>query len=190
MRLPSRFDWLVRSLADNDGHPKMVQEAVRLYGTHEGDGRHNNPVIMAWVNEIAALPGQAGVREYVNDHRQAWCGLFMAHCAHVAGYDVPHEPLWALNWRTFGVESPRASLGDVLVFRRRDRNGQLAGHVGLYVGEDENMYHVLGGNEGDLVNIVGEPKGLKVAIRRPRYHVQPTNVVPHHDAPISTGSSV
>ena len=35
-------------------------------------------------------------------------------------------------------------LGDILTFKR---NG--GGHVGLYVGEDKDCYHVLGGNQGN-----------------------------------------
>jgi cell wall-associated NlpC family hydrolase len=35
-------------------------------------------------------------------------------------------------------------LGDVLVFRRGG-----GGHVALYVGEDEEAFHVLGGNQAD-----------------------------------------
>jgi hypothetical protein len=62
-------------------------------------------------------------------------------------------------------------LGDVLVFVR---NG--GGHVGLYVGEDETAFHVLGGNQSDAVNIKRIAKRRLYAARWPTYRAEPVNV--------------
>lgn len=102
------------------------------------------------------------------------CGLFMAVIAKRAGKEVPKDPLWALNWGTFGthIEKDQAMLGDILVFVR---NG--GGHVGIYVGESKGTLHVLGGNTGDQVKIAEISKDRLYAVRRPIYSIaQPNNV--------------
>jgi hypothetical protein len=64
-------------------------------------------------------------------------------------------------------------LGDVLVFTRHGGGG----HVGFYVGEDETCYHVLGGNQSNMVNTTRILKSRCFGIRRcPWRVVQPTNV--------------
>jgi len=51
------------------------------------------------------------------------------------------------------------------------------GHVGIYVGEDDKCYHVLGGNQGDAVSIVRIQKVRCIGIRRTKWSVaQPENV--------------
>ncbi len=52
------------------------------------------------------------------------------------------------DWIKFGNASDKPMLGDVLVFGRKG-----GGHVGLYVGEGRDAYHVLGGNQDDTVSI-------------------------------------
>lgn len=176
--LPAEYGWLAESLAQNDGHPKMVAVALSEYGTHEV---HDAAKVLAWRQEIADISPvkKAGMAGYGTDlgapHRIPWCGLYAAHLAHQAGYEFPDHPLWAANWAGFGVKSATPSLGDVLVF---ERDG--GGHVGLYVAEDDTAYHVLGGNESDQVKIVRELKTRLKACRRPPYHVQPANVLPKH----------
>jgi cell wall-associated NlpC family hydrolase len=62
--------------------------------------------------------------------------------------------------------------GDVLTFRR---NG--GGHVGIYVGEDDVCYHVLGGNQSNMVNITRIEKKRCAGIRRTNWRIkQPSNV--------------
>jgi uncharacterized protein (TIGR02594 family) len=177
--LPAQYAWLKTSMAENQGHPLMVAEALRQFGVHEIAGAASNPIILGWAKEIAAMPGKDSVAGYKDDDT-AWCGLFMAHVAHTTGKPFPDEPLWALNWAAFGTASPQPSLGDVLVFNRFDKTGKLiGGHVGLYVAEDGDAYHVLGGNESDQVEITRVAKNRLKAARRPAYPVGvPANVKP------------
>lgn len=161
MKLPSKYAWL-----ENEGAPKMIVEALKLYGTRETIGAANNPVILEWAEEL-------GLKEYKADSI-AWCGLFVAIVAKRAGKEVVKDPLWADNWRKFGNKGDEAMLGDVLVFKRTGGN-----HVGVYVGEDENYYHLIGGNQSDAVTITRIAKlRLKPhGIRRPVYSIaQPPNV--------------
>lgn len=153
------YEWLW-----NEPGPKMILAALNLYGTKEVAGKGSNPVIMAWANDL-------GLDKVYSDDDIPWCGLLMAKIAKEAGKEIPNGPLWALNWAKFGSPVTTAMLGDVLVFKR-----PTGGHVGLYVGEDKVCYHVLGGNQGNMVNITRVEKNRKYAIRRPIYINQPTNV--------------
>ena len=72
------------------------------------------------------------------------------------------------------MAAPEAALGDVLVFARPKGGG----HVGLYVGEDETAFHVLGGNQSDGVTISRISKDRCIAVRRPGYKAAPATAKP------------
>jgi hypothetical protein len=63
-------------------------------------------------------------------------------------------------------------LGDILTFKR---NG--GGHVGIYVGEDNTHYHVLGGNQNNQVNVMRIAKNRLNQARRTAWKIaQPASV--------------
>lgn len=158
MILPKKYQWL--SLEDA---PRHLLKAIELFGTKEIVGAKHNPVIMEWAKET-------GLKQYANDEIP-WCGLFMAVIMKRADREVVKDPLWARNWSKFGVESKTPMLGDVLVFSRES-----GGHVGIYVGETAQSYHVLGGNQGNAVSVVLIAKNRLIDCRRPPYTKQPLNV--------------
>lgn len=161
MILPAQYAWL---LAERS--PKMLVEAISLYGVVEASGSADSPEIMRWAAEV-------GLSSAYGSDAVPWCGLFMAVVAKRAGkgWDIPKNPLWALNWRKFGTPMERPMLGDVCI---KTRVG--GGHVALYVGEDDEAYHLLGGNQSDQVCIRRFPKTIAWAFRRPAYINQPANV--------------
>lgn len=81
--------------------------------------------------------------------------------------------MWAKSWANFGVKKNKnaAELGDILTF---SRDG--GGHVGFYVGEDSECFHVLGGNQGDAVSIVRISKDRLFSVNAPKYNNKPANV--------------
>ena len=160
--IPAEYRWL----AHLDGLPRMVEEALALYGTAEVKGSGDCPTIMGWASEL----GDRVAHGYYAD-AVPWCGLFMAVCAKRAAKTPPPKPLWALNWSKFGREAGQPMLGDVLTFVRPG-----GGHVGLYVGEDERTYHVLGGNQRDRVCFARIAKQRLNSARRPFYVNQPASV--------------
>lgn len=158
--IPEKYKWLL-----NEGAPRMLVEALKLYGTKEVIGAGDNPEILAWAKET-------GLNKVYSADSVPWCGLFMAVVAKRADKDIPKDPLWARNWAKFGQSVPEPGLGDVLVFQRGN-----AGHVSLYIGEDETAYHCLGGNQSDGVTITRIAKSRCIAIRRPVWKtLQPDNV--------------
>lgn len=150
-----------------EGTPKVITEALKLYGVQEVVGPKHNPVILGWAKTL-------GLTQY-NADEIPWCGLFVAYVVKQAGYNFVANPLWARNWANFGVGVKRAALGDILVFAR---NG--GGHVGFYVGEDANCFHVLGGNQSNEVNVTRILKSRCVSIRRCKFATLPKGVKEYH----------
>lgn len=144
----------------------MLQEGLKIYGVHELAGIGDNPTIMSWAKEL-------GISWYQHD-ATPWCGLAMGIIALRAGHPFDKNKLLAaLEWAKWGqgVSYGAAMLGDVLVFKRTG-----GGHVTMYVGEDAEAYHCLGGNQSDQVDITRIAKTRIYAIRRPIYQEQPANV--------------
>jgi uncharacterized protein (TIGR02594 family) len=154
------YAWLKEEKA-----PKLLVEAVKHLGVKEFVGPTHNPVILGW----AEATGLKNV--YTNDEIP-WCGLFVAYCCHAQGLQVVERPLWALNWNKFGNKVDEPMLGDILTFKR---NG--GGHVGIYVGEDNTHYHVLGGNQNNSVSVSRIAKSRLNQARRTAWKIaQPANV--------------
>jgi uncharacterized protein (TIGR02594 family) len=160
--LPARYGWL----ADEPG-PRILTEFLKVYGLAETPGPESTPEIMRWA-KVVRLD-----RVYKED-ATAWCGLAMAYVAGQAGWEMAPmgNALWARNWAHWGSPSREAMLGDVLVFSRGS-----GGHVGIYIGEDDSAFHVLGGNQEDKVSIMRLVKSRCIAVRRCPWRInQPGNV--------------
>ena len=153
------------SFLNQEASPKILVEAVKLIGTKEIVGKEHNPVILGWARDLDL--GKVYTADAI-----PWCGLFIAYVAKMAGKDVVKNPLYALNWAAWGNPIDKPELGDILTFKR---NG--GGHVGIYVGEDKDFYHVLGGNQGDAVTVSRIAKTRLYRARRTQWSVaQPKNV--------------
>lgn len=140
--------------------PVWMREARRLMGVREVVGKGSNPVIMGWAKRFGGW-----VASFFTDDDIAWCGLFMAH---VLGLTLPREalpanPLGALNYNKFGRKLADPALGAIMTFTREG-----GGHVGLYVGEDETHFHVLGGNQKNSVSITRVARDRLSDIRWPK----------------------
>lgn len=170
MKLPDPYAW-VPALR---GLPLTIRLALAEYGVQEVIGSGSNRTILAWRDEL----NLAGVKVAgYSDDSVPWCGLFAAIICYrrqKRPEEIPSSPLWARNWANYGVASPQASLGDILVFQRPS-----GGHVGFYVAEDATAYHVLGGNQSDKVCITRVAKARCIAVRRPPYQSKPQAVKPY-----------
>jgi uncharacterized protein (TIGR02594 family) len=154
------YDWLKQEKA-----PRLLVQAVKQIGVKEIVGSKHNPTILGWAKELK-------LASVYNADEIPWCGLFVAYCCHAAGLDVISKPLWALSWSNWGNEVTEPMLGDVLTFKRDG-----GGHVGIYVGEDDTHFHVLGGNQGNAVSVSRIDKKRLFKARRTAWKVaQPANV--------------
>lgn len=145
--------------------PTWMAEAYSLLGTREIAGRASNKTILEWADNLDI--------HYPSDD-VPWCGLFVAHCIGSAlpGERLPENPLGARSWLQFG-SSCTPTVGGVLVFWRESRNGW-KGHVGFYRSEDDNSYHVLGGNQSDSVSIAIIAKNRLLDARWPNSVQKPS----------------
>lgn len=160
--IPAQYQWLLA-----EGAPRMLVEALKLYGTKEIYGTKHNPEILSWAKEL-------GIEKIYTADETPWCSLAHAVIAKRAGKVVPlkgYDLLRALRWVIFGDSIKEPMLGDTLIFKRDG-----GGHVGIYVGEDKDAYHVLGGNQSDMYCIVRIAKNRLYEARRPHYNNQPANV--------------
>ncbi len=140
-----------------EGMP-WLNEAAHLYD-HEGEKgiRDSRRIVrlVNWIDELTAL-------------NLPWCGLFVGHCIRKAypTTSLPWLYVRARPWRRFG-DPAQPQVGALLVFWLRWRNSPF-GHVGFYWGEDDDSYHVLGGNQHRTILVERFPKHRLIDCRWPR----------------------
>lgn len=149
--IPPQYTWL-----KSERSPQILLEFLNIHGTIEHAGTADNPTILSWAKEC-------GVDKIYHHDSEPWCALAMTLCAKRAGLPHPtgYAALRAKSFATWGIPQKTAMLGDVLVFERPG-----GAHTGLYVGEDDQCFHVLGGNQSNSVNITRIEKSRTIAIRR------------------------
>lgn len=136
----------------------IIEKALSVYGVKEIKGKYSNPRIM----EMFTATG----KEWVKDDATAWCSAYVNWVAITKGYEASGE-LNARSWLKVGesIEKDDLKQGDIIIFWRESRRSW-KGHVAFYIGEDEENYHVLGGNQGDTVKIAPYPKSRFLGARR------------------------
>ena len=121
-----------------------LEEAERYLGLKELKGSNSNPEIIRWAKDLGGWVGG-----YYKGDDIPWCGLFVAHCIGVSlpKEALPSNPLGALNWSTWGQALSVPSQGSIMAFKREG-----GGHVGMYLGENDKYYYIIGGNQSDSVS--------------------------------------
>lgn len=109
-------------------------------GTREIKGPKHEPKILVWWKAIK--------RGGIKDDETAWCAAFVGGCLEAVGI-VSSRFESAKSYLTWGRSLAEPVVGCIVVFTREG-----GGHVGFVVGRDKagNLL-VLGGNQGDAVNI-------------------------------------
>lgn len=138
-----------------DNSIPWIKAAISLMGVREVSGSSDNPEILEWAKEV----GQG--QNYTHDSIP-WCGLFMAITQKLGNEPGIKTPLWAKAWADYGTSLRDPAYGCILVFARDG-----GGHVGYYISEDANYFHVLGGNQSDMVNVTRVAKNRAIACRWP-----------------------
>lgn len=149
MTLPDQYQYVVTQTGS-----LMLKKAVEYYGLREAPGSADNPIIMGWAHHF-------GITWYTHDSI-AWCSLFAGEVAYECGFTPPDKNnlLAAVSWATWGIPIHSPFLGVIMVFNRPGGH-----HVGWYVGEDKDAYHIYGGNTADAVGIARIAKDRLMAMR-------------------------
>lgn len=154
-----------------------LETAKKYLGTREISGPKSNPLIMGW-----ALKMGGWIAKIYNNDDIPWCGLFVGSCLSNHGISLPKNPLSALAYADWGVPLSKPTPGAVMVFKRKG-----GGHVAFYVSEDAENYHILGGNQSNMVSVVKKPKNPIEAIRWPKEVPVPKTgpVIAKYEGPMS-----
>jgi len=163
---------------DNVGPlPKLVATALQYLGIKEIPGAKSNPIILNMAQQL-------GIGEIYKNDDTSWCGLFMSFLFKITNKPFPDLKGDAFNYLRaawfigYGdpVKRGEEMLGDVLIFKREGGH-----HVGLYIAESEDTFHVLGGNQSNAVTI-SEIKKTRLASARRLYRTGvPTSVKKYYE---------
>lgn len=163
--IPKEYQFLTKEIV-----PLHLAFALGYYGLKEIEGEKSNPVILEMAD---ALNVQVG--SFYNNDDTPWCAIFAGFVLKNCGEDYPkgYDAMRAKSYQTIGIGQRQAMLGDMLIL---ERDG--GGHVCFYVGEDDWNFHVLGGNQKNMVCIVPIEKSRVIAIRRMKkvYDNPPANL--------------
>lgn len=141
--------------------------ANKDFGTWEW-GKGHNPKVLQYFADVG--------HSWVKDDETAWCAAFVGAMLKRAG--LPHTgKLNARSYLEWGepVQLSEAKEGDIVVLWRGSPNSA-QGHVGFFVRQQGNRVDLLGGNQGNQVNITGFPVERVLAVRRDPSENKPTTV--------------
>ena len=139
------------------------QLAKRFIGVHEVDGDEDHPLIQFAMSTTTYGSGAIDTPDSV-----PWCSAFVNFIAWLL--DAPRSnSAMARSWLSVGrpVKLEGAVVGwDVVIFSRGDPGGT-QGHVGFFSGVGfGGGIKILGGNQGDEVNVTTFPTDRILGIRR------------------------
>ncbi len=123
--------------------PRWIDAARRYINAAEVKGPQHNPLIVRWWSAI---------RSAIRDDESPWCAAFVGGVLEECGIQSSRSAA-ARSYLKWGIEMKQPTLGAIVVFWRGSPSGW-SGHVGFVMGRDkDNNLMVLGGNQGDQVNI-------------------------------------
>lgn len=133
--------------------------AQRFVGeVKERPGAEHDPFIQ-WAHSLCKLGSD-------QPDEIAWCSSFANAIAFICGLPRSKSAA-ARSWLTVGTLIDLGSAeprNDVVVLARGAQTWQ--GHVGFYAGHDATTVSVLGGNQGDAVNVTRYPRARVLGVRR------------------------
>ena len=145
--------------------PVWLTEARKLIGVREIKGQKHHPEIVQMWKDIK--------RGGIKDDETPWCAAFVGAMLERTGVKSTRfeSAKSYLNWGQLLV-SP--VVGCIVIFTRKG-----GGHVGFVVGRDaEGNLLVLGGNQGDEVNIKAFPVSRVTGYRWPSDRPVPSDPLP------------
>ncbi len=135
---------------------EILLEMLKHYGMKEIAGNKHNPEILAMFAEIGF--------DYVKDDETSWCSASLNYFCKKLGYERSGA-LDARSWLKMPIKILKPSLGDIVVFWRESPESW-KGHVGLFIAQDLTNVYVLGGNQGNMINISAYPRDRVLGYRQ------------------------
>lgn len=137
--------------------PIWFERAKNNIGVKEIVGPKHNNIILRWWDSIKAP---------FKDDETPWCAGFVGAMLEEVGIKSTRSAM-ARSYSKYGVALKEPAVGAIVVFWRGDRNGS-SGHVGFIAGRDKaGNLMVLGGNQGNAVNIKPFDKARVLGYRWP-----------------------
>lgn len=144
--------------------PPWLTKARKHIGLREIKGPKHNSVILGFWKMIK--------RGGIKDDETPWCAAFVGNCLEAVGI-MSSRYESAKSYLTWG-QPVLPVVGCIAVFSREG-----GGHVGFVVGRDSNdRVLVLGGNQGDEVNIKAFDRSRVVSYRWPNAVPVPIEPLP------------
>ncbi len=131
--------------------------AFSQYGEWEWKGKADNPEIIKYFDEIG-FDGKSLKDE------TAWCSAFSNWVMKTSGKPYTGK-LNARSWLDIGTHTQNPRFGDIVVLWRGSKDSWM-GHVGFFIREKSGWIYILGGNQGNQVNIKAYPKKRLLQYRK------------------------
>jgi uncharacterized protein (TIGR02594 family) len=124
-----------------EAHMKL---AFTQYGVKEIAGSRDNPEVVKYFDDL-------GFDGSVLKDETAWCSAFANWVCKFS--NLPYSgKLNARSWMEVGNEVVIPEVGDIVVLWRVSKTSW-KGHVGFYINHDEDYVYLLGGNQGNQVQV-------------------------------------
>ncbi len=135
----------------------IYDQAILDQGTYEWKGAEHNPRVLKYYKD-------AGHPE-IKEDEVPWCAAFVGAKLAEVGL-IGTASLLARSYEKWGaaVDLSKAQRGDIVVLQRGNSTWQ--GHVGFFDRIENGKVYLLGGNQGNQVNISGYSVARIVAVRR------------------------
>ncbi len=114
---------------------RMINTAKKYLGFNEKDGSY---------------------KKFTSGRTEAWCADFATYVARESGANIPHFSgvSQILEWgRSNGKFSTQAKVGDIIIFKGRNKNGKQVSHTGIVTRIENGKVYTI---EGNTSNKVGE----------------------------------
>ena len=142
----------------------LIEARKNLGVTETKGGVHTSEVLKYW---------QDIKRGGIKDDETPWCAAFIGAMLERVGIRSSRFES-AKSYLTWGDQIVEPCVGCIVVFTREG-----GGHVGFCVGQDKNgNLLILGGNQGDAVNVKAFPRSRVSGYRYPSGFLKPTAPLP------------
>lgn len=140
-----------------DTRAPWVDQLLKVRGLHEVQ---NYSALVKWLKSDGNALG--------DPRKFPWCGDAVETAIKLAlpNEVLPSNPYWVRNYVDWGI-GVKPQYGAILIFSRGK-----GGHVGFYMGETNDYYLVLGGNQTNAVTISRIAKNRCIGVRWPKTYPQ------------------